>query len=74
MVAAVLTTPQDVVKTRRQVVGLAGVPMGVMLRKIYAEEGWRGLFSGVSMRCARVGPACGIMIGVYEVGKKYLGI
>ena len=74
VVAAALTTPQDVVKTRRQVASNAGVSMRLMMGRIYAEEGLKGLFSGVSMRCARVGPACGIMIGSYEVGKKYLGI
>jgi len=73
-VAALVTTPQDVIKTRRQVSTYANTPMWSMGRQIVAAEGWKALFSGASMRCLRVGPACGIMIATYEMGKIVLGL
>jgi solute carrier family 25, member 39/40 len=100
-VAAVLTTPFDVVKTRKQVQlyaarasgggggggggGVAGgtavgtaapaLPTSIpaIMRTIFREEGLRGLFAGVQMRLARVGPACALMISSYEVGKRVFG-
>jgi solute carrier family 25 protein 39/40 len=39
------------------------------LRMIYAEEGVNGLWRGNVARCARVAPACAIMLGTYELGK-----
>jgi hypothetical protein len=43
------------------------------MRTIFREEGLRGLFAGVQMRLARVGPACALMISSYEVGKRVFG-
>ena len=115
-IAAFLTTPFDVVKTRRQAEGLfvscksiihdsshgsmenkglaicshrgctkitaAGkqslpfvylnVSIGDCLKIIWREEGFSGLFSGVSARMIKVAPACAIMISSYEIGKHIL--
>ncbi|KAG2179560.1 hypothetical protein INT44_006407 [Umbelopsis vinacea] len=56
MVAAILTTPFDVVKTRLQV---------------SSREGVRGLFRGCIPRLAKIAPSCAIMISSYEVGKTF---
>jgi solute carrier family 25 protein 39/40 len=83
-VAALVTTPFDVVKTRRQVKlyeevaaasagerasALPPASTPSLLRLIAEQEGMRGLFAGVGMRVARVGPSCAIMIATYELGK-----
>lgn len=41
------------------------------MRKLYAGNGVRGLFTGLTPRLVRVAPACAIMIGSYEFGKSY---
>jgi len=76
--AAFVTTPFDVVKTKKQVRQLSSgpVPPGdgrtvSILRGIWAAEGLRGLFAGVGPRCARIAPSCAIMISSYEMGKLY---
>lgn len=83
-VAAFVTTPFDVGKTRRQVFkhgmeeGLkAGekapeeLSMPRFLAHIAKEEGMAGLFRGWAARCMKVAPACAIMISSYEVGKRW---
>jgi hypothetical protein len=75
--AALVTTPFDVIKTRRQVLTHDGAALphaGTLaaLRDIVRAEGPAGVFSGVGMRVARVGPACAIMISCYEVTKLVL--
>uniref|UniRef100_A0A6P6YMA1 Tyrosyl-DNA phosphodiesterase 2-like n=1 Tax=Dermatophagoides pteronyssinus TaxID=6956 RepID=A0A6P6YMA1_DERPT len=37
-----------------------------ILKKIYQEHGYRGLFTGIVPRLIRVAPACAIMISSYE--------
>ncbi|KAF3902637.1 Mitoferrin [Orbilia brochopaga] len=84
-VAAFVTTPFDVGKTRRQVwkaahestgEGSASATMtseGSMpkvLKEIYQREGLSGLFRGCTPRMLKVAPACAIMISSYEIGKK----
>lgn len=78
--AAVISTPFDVIKTRRQVqvyrlkqCGAPCVPQGTidLLRFIAREEGSAGLFSGLGARIAKVAPACAIMISSYELGKLF---
>ncbi|XP_037664966.1 solute carrier family 25 member 39 isoform X2 [Choloepus didactylus] len=80
-VAAILTLPFDVVKTQRQ------VTLGVMeamrvtppradstwllLRRIQAESGTRGLFAGFLPRIIKAAPSCAIMISTYEFGKSF---
>ncbi|GAA5954413.1 hypothetical protein JCM21900_006803 [Sporobolomyces salmonicolor] len=76
MIAATLTNPFDVVKTRRQALTAAAhSPSSALpspktfsiLADIARKEGWRGLTQGLTPRLAKVGPACGLMISVYEV-------
>lgn len=83
-VAAVITTPFDVGKTRQQVLehshsSKSGPTsklrpeersMPRFLYQIWAEEGITGLFRGWAARCLKVAPACAIMISSYEIGKK----
>lgn len=73
MVAALLTTPQDLIKTHRQLLS-GGSGVGLLLLGVYREGGLRAVFAGATMRCARVGPACAIMISSYELGKKMMGV
>lgn len=77
MIAAALTTPFDVLKTRVQ---LAAVRTGEetsknlasSLRTLLVEEGVAGLFRGGVPRTLRVAPACAIMISSYQLSKRYL--
>ncbi|KAL8693070.1 MAG: hypothetical protein Q9218_002034 [Villophora microphyllina] len=85
-VAAVVTTPFDVGKTRQQVLEREdhkkSVPrekgilkpeersMPRFLYQIWKDEGSAGLFRGWAARCLKVAPACAIMISSYEIGKK----
>merc|ERR1712072_1191149 len=79
-VAAFVTTPFDVGKTRQQTVAhdpkarLQDLPenraMPRFLLHIYQNEGAAGLFKGWAARCLKVAPACAIMISSYEIGKK----
>lgn len=79
-IAAFVTTPFDVGKTRQQTVvndpsgRLKSVPenmtMPRFLYHIYCSEGAAGLFKGWAARCLKVAPASAIMISSYEVGKK----
>ncbi|KAF9120573.1 hypothetical protein BGW39_011265 [Mortierella sp. 14UC] len=74
MIAATLTTPFDVAKTRRQVDLLQPVhtKMFSMMKAIVAAEGYSGLWRGLTARVAKVAPSCAIMISSYEIGKKAL--
>lgn len=74
--AALLTTPFDVAKTKRQIVERqsdASQSMWRMMQSIRAEEGLRGLWRGATPRCLKVSPACAIMISSYEIGKRAFG-
>ncbi|XP_005992280.1 probable mitochondrial glutathione transporter SLC25A39 isoform X2 [Latimeria chalumnae] len=80
-VAAALTLPFDVVKTHRQ------IELGEMetlkvkdkkpsstwliMKRIQAESGFRGLFAGFMPRLIKVAPACAVMISTYEFGKTF---
>ncbi|NXS43941.1 S2539 protein, partial [Balaeniceps rex] len=80
-VAAVLTLPFDVVKTQRQIelgdsevhpVTASKPPSTwLLMRRIRAESGTRGLFAGFLPRVIKVAPACAIMISTYEFGKTF---
>nr|XP_021394150.1 solute carrier family 25 member 39 isoform X1 [Lonchura striata domestica] len=80
-VAAVLTLPFDVVKTQRQIeLGdsevhpvTASKPSStwLLMQRIRAESGTRGLFAGFLPRVIKVAPACAIMISTYEFGKSF---
>ncbi|KAF7395324.1 hypothetical protein HZH68_009374 [Vespula germanica] len=80
-IAALLTIPFDVVKTHRQ------IEMGekeiysdkpdrssntwTIIRKIYNQNGIKGLFTGLIPRLVKVAPACAIMIATFEHGKRF---
>jgi solute carrier family 25, member 39/40 len=88
-VAALVTTPFDVGKTRQQTVRYAKsatqsagsakrtlpeeLSMPRFLWHIFKTEGANGLFRGWAARCLKVAPACAIMISSYEIGKKMAG-
>ncbi|XP_008836403.1 solute carrier family 25 member 39 isoform X6 [Nannospalax galili] len=80
-VAATLTLPFDVVKTQRQV-ALGGVEAvrvkpprvdstWLLLQRIRAESGTKGLFAGFLPRIIKAAPSCAIMISTYELGKSF---
>jgi len=78
--AAALTTPFDVAKTRTQIkLSTVGAPLPDkdalsilgQLRTIWRAEGIAGLTSGLSPRIFKVAPACAIMIGSYEFCKAF---
>mmetsp|Transcript_24653 Transcript_24653/g.44268 ORF Transcript_24653/g.44268 Transcript_24653/m.44268 type:complete len:396 (-) Transcript_24653:81-1268(-) len=79
-IATILTTPFDLVKTRRQMVqreesntfGRHRVQQGIFghMRQIVQEEGFfSGLWRGNQTRMIKVAPGCAIMISCYEFGK-----
>ena len=83
-VAAFLTTPFDVLKTRRQVVNRAaevasggGVAFDTsrstprLVLDIARAEGFGALLAGVVPRVVKVAPSCAIMISTYEMGKSF---
>lgn len=75
-IAATLTIPFDVVKTRHQVSLsnglLASYSLPLQLKSIWREEGMAGLTKGLIPRIGKVSPACAIMISSYEMGKRLL--
>lgn len=80
--ATILTTPFDVLKTRRQMVTRAGTKnvaknQGTFqhLRQIAQEEGFfAGLWKGNQTRMIKVAPGCALMISCYELGKIWLNL
>ncbi|KAI8068581.1 mitochondrial carrier domain-containing protein [Gongronella butleri] len=70
-VAAVITTPFDVVKTRRQISSNKERHIMRLMQSIWTQEGIPGLFRGVIPRVIKVSIASGIMISSYEVGKHF---
>ncbi|KAF2766332.1 mitochondrial carrier [Teratosphaeria nubilosa] len=79
-IAAFVTTPFDVGKTRQQTFmhdaknkvkdAPEGRSMPRFIWHISRTEGAAGLFKGWAARCLKVAPACAIMISSYEIGKK----
>jgi solute carrier family 25, member 39/40 len=69
--AALLTSPFDVLKTRRQalVMSTPGQQTRVLplLQQLVRTEGVPVLFAGLGPRIAKIAPACGIMIASFEV-------
>ncbi|XP_060680948.1 probable mitochondrial glutathione transporter SLC25A40 isoform X1 [Hemiscyllium ocellatum] len=79
-IAAVLTLPFDVVKTRRQIeLGELNTMRSQktltatwkIMERIVTESGFGGLFVGLLPRLMKVAPACAIMISSYEYGKSF---
>lgn len=65
--AAIITSPFDILKTRRQTVGPTSASTLLAASQLIREEGYRSLFTGLTPRLAKIAPACGIMIACYEV-------
>jgi solute carrier family 25, member 39/40 len=70
--AALLTSPTDVLKTRRQALVMSSMETRSLssiglLSKIIQTEGVPALFAGATPRIAKIAPACGIMIASFEV-------
>jgi len=73
-IAAAVTTPLDVVKTRAQLSagsadGGGSGSIRAMLRSLHADGGVRALFAGVGPRAVRAAPACAIVVASYEAIK-----
>lgn len=71
IIAALFTSPFDVLKTRRQALIMstpshttATIPL---LRRVVQTEGYSALYAGIGPRMAKIAPACGVMIACYEV-------
>jgi solute carrier family 25 protein 39/40 len=72
-IAAIITTPFDVGKTRRQIDPVAASHNQRMIPYMFhivQNEGFSALFVGAVPRILKVAPACAIMISSYEMGKK----
>ncbi|KIJ68380.1 hypothetical protein HYDPIDRAFT_82782 [Hydnomerulius pinastri MD-312] len=76
--ASLLTSPFDVLKTRRQALLMAGtMPSGAtatipLCLRIIQTEGIGALYAGILPRTAKIAPACGIMIACFEGVGKFL--
>ncbi|BFF89520.1 solute carrier family 25 member 40 [Drosophila madeirensis] len=83
-VAALVTTPFDVVKTHEQIefgdrVIFTDSPTKEMQKRstfgwliyIYRTQGFAGLFAGYGPRLFKVAPACAIMISTFEYSKSF---
>jgi len=80
LIAATLTHPFDVVKTRRQVFEFATPDSRPqpsetrtlrILQSIVRRDGVAGLFVGVVPRVSKIIPATAIMLSTYEFGKRF---
>ncbi|KAJ3568072.1 hypothetical protein NP233_g5958 [Leucocoprinus birnbaumii] len=72
ILAAMITSPFDVLKTRRQALLMSESSSSLtqtipLLLKIVRTEGLGALYAGNLPRMAKIAPACGIMISCYEV-------
>lgn len=70
--AALITSPMDVIKTRRQALVMSGSVSKItatfpLVKHIIQSEGVSTLFVGLAPRIAKIAPACGIMIACFEV-------
>ena len=77
MFAALVTSPFDVLKTRRQALILSASHKRIsgtisLLLSIVRTEGIPALFAGNLPRMAKIAPACGIMISCYEVRSSFI--
>lgn len=75
IIAALITSPFDVLKTRRQasVMSTPSHTTGTLplLRRMVQTEGYSALYAGIGPRMAKIAPACGIMIACYEVCTRF---
>lgn len=70
LVAAFFTHPFDVLKTQQQMSLMSNKNKRLSIKSIYFKEGFKALFSGLSMRLITVIPASAIMVTIYEYVKK----
>ncbi|KAH9849821.1 mitochondrial carrier domain-containing protein [Lenzites betulinus] len=76
--AALLTSPFDVLKTRRQSMLMSASRSGPtssipLLLEIVRTEGVSALYAGIVPRISKIAPACGIMIACFEgVGRSLM--
>ncbi|TFY83582.1 hypothetical protein EWM64_g432 [Hericium alpestre] len=75
--AALLTSPFDVLKTRRQALVMSGAfPESAgsisLIGQILRTEGVAALYAGIGPRIAKIAPACGIMISCFEGVGRFL--
>jgi len=76
--AALITSPFDVLKTRRQALIMSSSTHNVspstfpLLFRIFRTEGPSAFFAGIIPRIAKIAPACGIMIASFEGIGKFL--
>jgi len=74
--AALVTSPFDVLKTRRQALIMSASSRTTatfpLLKQIIQTEGMSALYAGLGPRIAKIAPACGIMIACYEGVGRFL--
>ncbi|XP_042328466.1 solute carrier family 25 member 40 isoform X2 [Sceloporus undulatus] len=81
-IAATLTLPFDVVKTHKQTElwhfishsSQKSSSVWEIMKRIVAEHGFTGLFTGIIPRLTKIAPACAIMISTYEYGKSFFRV
>ena len=69
-VAASITTPADVIKTRLQIANYTYTSIHDCFKKIIKYEGYSALFKGLVPRVLRSAPQFGITLFTYELLKK----
>lgn len=69
-VAAALTTPLDVIKTRLML-SKDPVPVGQLVRTIIKEDGYGAFWKGIGPRTMWISAGGAIFLGVYEMVKKH---
>ena len=70
--AALVTSPFDVLKTRRQSLIMSGSSLRAtstipLMLRVIRREGPSALFAGLLPRTAKIAPACGVMIACFDV-------
>lgn len=70
-IAAIVTTPIDVIKTQIQSSTTEKKRIIQTAKEIYKQDGILGFARGLTPRIAKVAPACAIMITSYEFCKRF---
>ncbi|XP_015171711.1 PREDICTED: solute carrier family 25 member 40 isoform X2 [Polistes dominula] len=77
-IAALFTLPFDVVKTHRQIEmdkpSRSRSTTMTVIKRIYNQNGIKGLYTGLIPRLVKVAPACAIMIATFEHAKLFFQI
>lgn len=72
-IAAGITTPLDVAKTRIVLSRDASMSISKVLKDVASKEGVRGLFSGIVPRVTWISIGGGVFFGAYEYSKQMFG-